>query len=221
MRRFGAVGIVMIGLWSLVGAVALVSSTFLLWRSESGGSLDVPTVMVNLVALLISAGVGLALIMGRDQLASRWFADTEDRISVEPLDLLRIGLVLTGLVFMLEGAQRAFFSTVNAILQARSFGSGGDYGMGRLDLWSLGLAPVGFGLLRLLIGWLVIYYSAKLAAFLWNLSPRVRMPVAAATVSIPVATCPVCGAGYDPSDYREGVERRCVECHASLDGDDA
>ena len=57
--------------------------------------------------------------------------------------------------------------------------------------------------------------------FLWGLSPRRRVPAASMEAPDPVTMCPACGVAYDPADYREGVERRCVECHSRLDGDDA
>jgi len=218
MRRFGALGIVMIGLWSLVGTIGLIGGIFSMLTDR--GSPDRLLLALNLFSLLVSVVVGVALIMGRDRLASRWFDDTEVGVSVESLDLLRIGLVLTGLFLMIDGVQSTFFSLVNGIVQARTLASMVE-DMDRLQLWGPALSSSAFGLVRLLVGWLVIYYSARLAVFLWGLSPRQRVPAASVATPVSVTMCPACGVGYDPADYIEGVERRCVECHSPLDGDDA
>ena len=208
----------MVGLWSLVGTITLIGSTFSLMRTGPGESPDRLLLAVNLLSILASAAVGVALIMGRDWLASRWFDDTEVGVSVESLDLLRVGLVLTGVFLMIEGVQSTFFSAVNGIIQARALAPMVD-GVAQLQMWGPALSSSVFGLLRVLVGWLVIYYSERLASFLWGLSPRPRVPAArVAAARAPVAKCPTCGFGYNPADYRDGVERRCVECHSRLDG---
>jgi len=220
VRRFGAVGIVMIGLWSLVGAITLFASLFPLLRTGTAGRFDTAVFTVTLVSLLVSVIVGVTLIIGRNWLASRWFDDADVGISLESLDLLRVGLVMTGLFLMIEGVQTAFFSAANTAIQFRVLGSV-DYGIGQPGLWATILPSVAIGLLRGFLGWLVIYYSARLAAFLWGLSPKKRVPLNVTAQVQSEATCPGCGARYDPADYREGIERRCVQCHSRLDGDDA
>lgn len=212
MRRLGVVGIVMVGLLAisqtLLFALSIVGMSGAQLQGASLGKI-VLGVGLSGTILVVSLLFGAGLIVWRQRLATRWFGEDDISVGIDAHMLLRVGLVLIGATAAVESLQWMVFSAFELMLTAG--GAHGGTGEGWLGVWYSGLGTVVNQGLRLAIAAWFIWWSAPLASLLLRPSaPRLRGQAAGR------ATCPSCGAAYDPSEYRDNVDALCVACHAPL-----
>jgi hypothetical protein len=209
MRRWGAVMIVFAGLISIGGSLPLLGTAFSIIRSgQIDGSVDRLALQLTLLATFITVGFGVALVILRDRLASRWFGEDEPDSLFGPRDALRVGLILVGVSALATGLRSTIISCSNAVVQALGF-SGMDIGQSTASIVIRMLVPAAvFGVFEIAIGVVLIVGSARFTNLLWT----AEAPADALSAHV----CPSCGAPFDPADYRDGVERRCAECREPL-----
>jgi uncharacterized membrane protein HdeD (DUF308 family) len=206
MRKFGMLGIVLIGLTFVMNGVAYVALPFSAWAN--GATSHWPAMLVELLPALAYLAGGIFLIVRRESLARRLFPDEDAPLSVTSNALVRTGLVLVG-AFMMAGAIPGLFTQVAtaAVVLSES-----GQGLGPVDVWQEvpGVAQV---LVAFLVGWFLVARSRSLTD---RLLREPKPPAPAPVASGPV--CPSCGTPFDPADYQGGlVAARCCACGSPLD----
>lgn len=212
MRRLGVVGITLLGLMTLLQGVGSFLSAF--WVFGSGGDTkDMALAVVSGFAPVIFLVVaGLLLIAYRERLAARWFADEPIDSSIDAAPLLRVGIILLGFYVALYAASSILVSALDPIVSSAKNRAAFGAGFGEVKtFWDI--APgIAEGMLRLLVGLALVWYSGSLAGWLWT--HERAAPVAREGDGM--SLCPSCGAPFDPADYVPGSEARCVECGQPL-----
>ena len=173
----------------------------------------------SVFAVLLLMALGTALIWNRNRLADRLFEDSELKLAIDAVSLLRVGLIVLGIFIGIEGIQRVIFTVNNWAYQiayaAAMEGAFEDPVQAAAVsnpgwVWSVTLGLF-LGMLQIGISALLVLRSERVAGRLWSL------PAASATESVRESTlCPTCGTEYDPDDYRDLSTARCTECHAPL-----
>ena len=208
MRKLVAVVLVVVGLLEIGQVISLIaasSGTGLL--QQSGRAASGSAIPFSVVAIVLGLVFAAALIIGRDAISARLFPDEALDIGIDAPMLLRVGLLFIGLGLAVNGLVGTVIGAINAIgQQTGPLGGGAPPGF-----WILGLGNVVDGLVRLVSGLGIIAVARPLAKWLTGQVP------AAAIKPTSLRACPECGASYDPADYRDGSQPRCVECHAPLD----
>jgi hypothetical protein len=208
VRKLGVVAIVVVGLLSISQGIVLLASTgsFVL-SVDVSRRIRFTSTAFFLGGVLAAFLLALVLIVYRHQLAEWLFDEDDVSVTIGAAELLRVGLIFVGFDLVVSAIPSLIIAVVSAY-QARDVMGGGPVG-GILTMLS---ANFGLPLVRLILGIATIWASPWLA--------RVLLGSETAAVSEPappMEACPVCGAPFDPSDYREGVERRCSACHSSMD----
>jgi membrane protein YqaA with SNARE-associated domain len=205
VKRLGVVAIVFAGLLVIGQSISLLSTAM---RGSAGSGLRGGALLLATSGSIAGVGVGVVfgvlLIAFRRQLADRWFDDDETGWSIDGVTLLRVGLVLLGTIMVAEAIPTLFISMGSAMIQAFTFSK--EMGSDQSQIWSGlllsgGLSAV-FGLVRALIGVLLVVYAGRLSGRLMR-QPRVATPRRSEPVQM--LACASCGATYDPADYREGA----------------
>jgi hypothetical protein len=218
MRKLGVLGVALVGLAFLGSAVNQVLLPFnvFLYDFRVGGLPAWASFLVLLVPFLASAAAGLFLVTRRDWVAARLFPEPESSspLTIDAEDLVRVGLVLVG-VFLFAHAVPTLITQMTAPLvtlgMARALGEGlGASDIGRELVNSI---PAYLGTIAsFVVGWVLIARSRQLTARLLRLPAAVLDPEPRA-----LASCPSCGARYDPANYLGGLSQaRCAECKAPL-----
>lgn len=207
MRRIGTVATALLGLYVIANAITLVSNAA--WLVHNFAEPDWSTaisVIVFIAAVLALAGFGVWLVVARSSISARLFEDDDVSSSIEAGDILRIGVILVGLTLLARGS----VSVVNGISYMAAMASSAQSALetGAPPWWE-GIGGVVMSLIQVAFGGLFVWRSRRVAAWLW----RVDDPAGA--VDLP-ATCPACGAGYDPEDYRDIEAARCEDCGSPL-----
>ncbi len=218
MRKLGAAGIALVGLWSLTYVPSLLAYPI---SFASFGTADLPPGLVvtamtlSIVPALGTLALGLFLIIKREQLAERWFPDETLDVRLDGLVLLRVGMILIGVGLVIE----AFISILRAPAGAlgdalQIMMTGGDWYLWESPSLAYSLSDLALTLVQLALGCVLVVRAQPIAARLW-LGKAAPEPPAAPPSPY---SCPTCGAPYDPNDYVGGdAEARCTECGATLE----
>lgn len=206
MRRLGVVAIVFAGLLAFLSVPTLLNRSLSLidLRSPSWGA-----ALIGLLPVVLLVGGGWFLIARRDRLAEAWFADAEADAALDPVSLLRVALIVTGLVMVVQTLAGAASTLALTIAQANT-----------------GLFAERLGFAQIVVSYLPFLAFALVTAILWLFIAVRAAPVAAwlmrpqkpriAAPATPMV-CPACGEPYDPADYEGGSgSPRCVRCHEPL-----
>jgi hypothetical protein len=213
VRKAGVLVLVLVALYALAQAIALLETPVFLIMNQgdtaSPGVLALVLTTLPPIALVVFAAY---LIVSRDSLASRWFADEPIGLAVDALSLLRVSFVFAGVLIVALAIPSVLRVLASPVVDAAqmSFIAGGepvDYGQAYLRSLPYLLPPV----VQLVLGFVLVAQSGRLATRLWS------GPTAGVSPSEPPATCPSCGEPFDPADYREDVaDPRCTSCGGSL-----
>ena len=209
MRKLGSLGFVLLGIAFFLTAVNYLNLPFLIYGGGQFGFGRLPTwlgVLLSFVPFVVAAGIGLLLIVNRDRAAQAVIPDQEvPSVSLSSDQLARLAMIILGVYLVLSAVPALFAVLVNGVVADAE---------GASD-------PVGFLLLRNLqpllsfvLGSVLVLRSEAVARWLG----RSRAKLADDTPPAPVATCPSCGASYDPADYEGGLSQPlCPECKQPLD----
>jgi hypothetical protein len=215
MRKLARLGIALMGVWSLVGAISALWYPLTVATLNTGELPKPLAVVMAVLPALATAAVGVFLVFGAAWIADRLVPDVDVSLGVAPDALLRVGLILAGLLLVADGAPTFIRYLVTpvvdiAIAAAQAGGNASDLGL-TSQLWR----SVPYALAALVsvgIGWFLVARSAQLTRRL--LGPA---PASAEDLSRSLSTCPSCGAEYDPADYVGGLaEPRCSVCSQPL-----
>lgn len=210
MRKLGAVVLVVVGLLSIMQAIASIAflPTLLSAASQSGVSHGLAKLYTGfaVIALILGVILGVVLIAWRRDLAARLFDDDGCVVTIDAPVLLRVGIVLVGLILAAEALPAALDAVASTLLQDDLVaGSSG---------WLVWLSGLGNPLLRLAVGLAMVWSARPLAAML----VRPARPAKTVASQSSLCACPACGAPYDPADYQQGIERLCERCASPLGG---
>ena len=209
MRRLGVIAIVIVGLWSLVQAVALLSMPVEILVFGGGSHSKALSFGVLLIPAVGAVVLSVLVILNRRRLSERWFDDVPVDLSLSVVPLLRVGVALIGLG-LIAYALPAFLGSIT-----RPFllsGPPSAYGLGYV--WRTSVPAIVVEVAEAVIGVLLIAFSGTIAGRLWSGRPVKQIPAEPTELS----RCPSCGAAYDPADYRGGhFTARCSVCGARLD----
>jgi len=212
MRKLGVVGITLLGLWTVVGAVNSLFASLAFSSSMGDGEGITYAAGLYIAPALVLLALGCALIALRKRLAARWFEDDSAVAGPDAVSLLRLGIIIVGVVFAVIAFEMALSSVLRPIIVAANdraiFGLGDT---GSQPLWTV-LPEIIARVVQFIIAILLVWFSLPLAGWLWS-----HKGVATPQSRPELAVCPECGAQYDPADYREGGTPRCVKCGQPLD----
>ena len=208
MRSLGTVAIVILGLAVMMTALGLFANAFWILQALSPeGTFDLGSAAVIFTgAGLLFAG-GYWLVAKRHALAARLFEETDVAIAVDGRTLLRVGVIVIGVVWVFGSIPR----WLSAFTMSLTFFSAGNEYL--YVTWMDILPNALAGAVELGVGLLFVLRSEAVAGRLWTLgatSSQVQAPES------PVLECPVCGAPYDPAEYRDMDAARCVKCGSRL-----
>ena len=212
MRKLGVVGITLLGLWTVAGAVNSLFASLAFSSSMGDGEGITNAAGFYIAPALVLLALGCALIALRQRLAARWFEDDSAVGGPDPVSLLRLGIIIVGLVFAVIGFEVALSSGLRPIIVAvnnRAIFGPGD--TGSQPLWTV-LPDIIARVVQVIIAILLVWFSRPLAGWLWS-----HKGVVASQSCPELAACPECGAQYDPADYRVGGTPRCDKCGQPLD----
>ena len=183
----------------------------LLFSSPAERSLGVYALIGVLLVFGSLMGFGTYLILNRAKLANRWF-DDDAMPSVSARDLLRTAIVVMGLA-LIAWATADVLHAATDIATARLQAAGGlsDFSEPSRQAWAVASAVA--GLAQIALGAFLIAWSESLTARHLGLRPSAAAPAVTET-----ATCPECGAAYNPEDYVDLSSARCSECRNPLAG---
>jgi hypothetical protein len=165
IKQLGVVAIVVVGLLALVEGVAWISLPIkTIWTYGTRQAF-----VLSLLPLTGYLVLGALLISNREQLAEKWFQDADIGISLDAVSLLRLGLIIMGVYFVIDAIPRALNSVSSWIIQAAE---------GKFDAETSAWSNQGWDFLLLLrwlvlpliqlgIGLLLISRSQPLAGYLW------------------------------------------------------
>ena len=209
MRKLGALAIAVVGLAIIANALSMFGNSSWLFQSMSYLS-DWLSVLGTLIGVALMAAFGYWLIVKRESLAARLFDDSDLSLQVDAPSLLRVALIVIGILLLLVSAPRVIGIVSSAITISASVSSP-EYGFapGTFPWWEVVGSAVMIAI-ELAIGVLLVWRSASVATWLWNLG------VLAEDVSSQVETCASCGAAFDPADYRDRSSALCHDCGAPL-----
>lgn len=208
MRKLGAGALVIVGLLVLGQSFGLLALPLtVLINARAMGALGRGLFALTLAPALAAAAFGAFLVGMRRSLSRRWFDDATVDLPLDPVQLLRLGVIITGIALLSQGLLGALQS-LSSLAQMISFG--GD--QPSQVLWS-NLYTAVPRILILVVGAVLIWWSAPLASRLWSGSAT-----PAASTQVEGTRCPSCGALYDSADYRPGVPRKCDTCGEPLGG---
>lgn len=219
MRRLAELSFVVLGLYAVLQAITYVFSVASVFTAS--GLPDWQLLGLGLLSSLpslVAAGAGVFLIRQRERLSQRFVEDVAFELPVGPTDLLRIGLLIAGVVLVVQAAPSVLSAVVQPFLRfAQERAMSAEWGPATFDVWG--------GLVRLLItvgqlglGILITVRAMRLADWLWALGEPCEPKMAATVVPASPFTCASCGTPYDPTEYEGGVsEPRCSMCKEPLD----
>jgi hypothetical protein len=210
VRSLGTVAIVILGLAVMMAAVGLVANSF--WMLQAS-SLDGTLALGSIASFFAGAGLllvgGYYLVAKRHVLAERLFGVSDDTLVVEGQTLLRVGLIIVGVVWVLGSIPR-WLSTLTMTLAFFSAQTGDTY---LYVTWPDLVSNAVAGAIELGVGVLFVVRSEAVASRLWDLGSarhKVQAPEPTAL------KCSVCGAPYDPAEYRDMETARCAKCGSML-----
>jgi len=208
VRKLGAGALVVVGLLMLGQSLTNLGLPLSIVISAGAiGHLSRTLLILTFAPALATAVFGVLLIGMRRTLSRLWFDEAPVDVALEPVQLLRLGVIIIGLALLGQG--------ILGVLQSLSSWAQGIAFGGALPAQAL-LGTLYTALPRfliLLVGAALIRWSAPVASRFWSGSTT-----SAAPAEVHGATCPSCGAPYDPADYRPGVERKCEMCGEPLAG---
>ncbi len=211
MRRLGVVAIVFVGLTAIAQAITTLAGNAWAFVALTEPAIENVLTVVGLVAsVVLSLAFGFVLLAKRHRLADRLLDDTEVDFAIDGVTMLRVAVIVFGLILLVGSVPRLVSSVSSWATQValeRSYDMELTQETG--EYWSM-VASALIGIIEAVVGAVFLVRSQWLAERLW-FGAR---PVAVA--ASPSSNCPSCGAGFDPDDYVDRANARCVECRELL-----
>jgi len=211
LKQLGVVAIVFVGLTSIMQALTFVAGNT--WAFAMIGD-PTPENVISFIGVMtgvaLSLALGFLLLAKRHRLADRLFDDTEVDFAIDGVTLLRVAVIVFGLILLVGSAPRLIGSVSSwasqvAMERAYDMELSQDPGV----YWSIAAGAL-IGVLEAVAGVVFLVRSQSLAERLWFGARPI------AEVSRPMSACPSCGAAFDPDDYVDRANARCVECRDLL-----
>lgn len=214
MRKLGVLGITLIGLTALVTAVNYLFFPLSALVLDSGSLPRALAFLLAALPVLAIGAMGLVMVLRRERLAEALLPDSDDILGLSPAPLLRVGILLMGLYFIIQAVPSLISTVVGPIVQTAQQNAqfGGGSGLNAASDMISSIPRALAELLSIAIGWFLIARSQLIADRLMGVETPADVPDKA-----PLLECPSCGAPYDPADYVGGLsEPRCTECKQPL-----
>ena len=209
MRRLAAGIVALVGLWFVVSSIAALPS--MIGLATVG---DMSIVYILFAAVLpgvIAVGIGAFLIVKRQRLAERWFADEPLSGAIDASSLLRVGLILIG-VWAVTWGIVGLTQSLGLMLVPASV----DALFAKHDALRDQLPYLIGHVVQVAIGIGLLQGSGRLADSLLD----VRRPQSPGTDPDPAVArrCPECDTPFDPADYLGALyPAKCEGCGALLE----
>ncbi len=215
VRRLSVVALVLAGIYVIVQGLGFMLNSlwYLTTMADQPGPFDWIGLAFAALAVILFGALGWLLIGKRYQLAEWLFGESELEAVVDPVTMLRAGLILFGVILLAEGVfgiitSISIWAQVRAADIAVGMGESVPYNFYQvLSNSSSGIA----GIIKLIIGGVLVKRSEAVTSRLWR--PRTAKSAQPAAV----LECPVCHYPYDPVDYRDPAMAKCTECGSPLD----
>lgn len=214
MRKLGVVALSVAGVVVIVeGLKPLLESLWIAGALADGqGEVSLLSLALFLLGVLLTLGLGVMLIWKREALAARLFEDGDAELAIDGAGLVRAGLIIFGIVMFVDG----IFDLVGAASSWESFRElaaqfDDAYMVDTQQRWSL-ISSFVTGVLGIAGGAALSIGSARISTWLW----KPILPPSNTDTAEFSATCPSCGVGYDPQDYRDMSSAKCTECGEPL-----
>jgi len=215
VRRLGVVAITVAGVVVIAQGLALLPQST--WLLQAYTPLDRTTLLsfiLYAVAVAVIVMFGGLLIVRREHLAARWFDETDADLALDALGLLRAGLIVVGVGLLMQGVTR-LLAAASSTVSAFTYQAMPEYGGLQVVDWTSIAVHGLIGVVLFAAGALLMTRSDPFASRLW--SGKTPQPESQRGGS----TCPVCGAAYDPAEYRDPASARCDQCGSELNSSSA
>jgi hypothetical protein len=169
LRRLGTIALVCVGLVIVALTVAPLEIALLVTFGDAGFSDSVVSRILAWVPIVAAIVIGLWLIRSRDRLAVRWFDDSPADLRADSRGLLRLAVLVVGIVLIARGIP-SLVSGLASGVQTWSESSGGFSETHLSWVWGQALFSSAAPFVELVVGALLIAYSARIAGRLW--APR-------------------------------------------------
>ena len=168
LRNLGRIGIVLVGLLVIAQSTTLLYLPLSYIISSSPQPMPLRDGFLLMTPFAVGVLLGLALVIWRNSFATRWFDDSDSEIRVEPLPLLRLGLLLIGMDVVVTGIDGLLQNLANGfttVIQSRAYADTGGPSVATIVWTSVpGLLA---RLVPIALGTLLIIYSRQLALRFW------------------------------------------------------
>jgi hypothetical protein len=197
--------------FTILGCVALYSAVLMLqgllsipaYMEEYQGNLFVIVVAIAFPLVLMVTG-GFALISQRDRLATSVVGEMDEEVGeADSAHIAALAFALLGLYLVITTLPSLGSLAVSAI-DYRGWEDTQNYE----HVFRSNLGHYAGTLAQFVAGGCLFLYARPIASW-WRRRglKKAKKPAASSF------TCPACGAGFNPLDYRESVEeRRCSKC---------
>jgi ribosomal protein L37AE/L43A len=207
---------VAMGIFSLMGAIALVQGAFFMLGMGEDSISRVISGVAAILPILCYLWLAAHLIRHRERYSEHLFPTvkaTTGAISTD--DLHTVGISLIGVYVIVAAAPKIFRHLAVAIISLIQRASSKSVVTGQLgdpsSLYPQMTEEVVASLCQLALGIVLVWIPARITAFL------LRRKAQAAAPDPERLACPSCGHPYSLSDYREDVKVPvCSKCKAQL-----